>query len=86
MLRHVFDTLLKGYLTARRVFGGDVCLVPNDVQDGVRGEILAELLQPAFHVEEAGGVGNVVAQERSVCAAVVQSRDASEALLAGRVP
>lgn len=86
MLCHVFDALFKGNLATRRVLGGDVSLVPNDVQDGVGGEILAQLLQPALHVVEAGGVGDVVTQESGVCAAIVQSRDAAEALLAGRVP
>lgn len=86
VLGDVLNTLLKRHLPPRRIPRSDVRLVPNNMQHRVRVKVVAQLGQPALHVEKRGGVGDVVAEQRRVCAAVVQLGDAAEALLPGRVP
>jgi len=48
--------------------------------------VFLELLQPDAHLVKGVGVGDVVAEEGGVGAAIVEFADAAEALLAGSVP
>lgn len=47
------------------------------------GKVLAELGKPDAHIGKGLGVGNVVAEDAGVCAAVIQSGYRSESFLAG---
>lgn len=49
-------------------------------------DVASQLAQPAGHLLEAVFVGDVIAEEAGVGAAVVETRDGAEALLAGGVP
>lgn len=71
VLGHVGDAALKGHLAGRGVAGDNVGLCADDVQDDIVGEVLAELRQPHAHVGKGLRVGNVVAEDAGVGAAVV---------------
>lgn len=98
LLGDVGDGTLKGHPSTGRVVRHDIRLGADDVDDQpVRGltvsstasstaEILLELEQPAAHLVKGALVGDVVAEQPRVGAAVVEARDAAEALLAGGVP
>lgn len=58
----------------------------NDLLQLRLGQIFLEFQQPAGHFLEGGLVGDIVAEETRVRAAVVQSRDTPEPFLAGCVP
>jgi hypothetical protein len=49
-------------------------------------DIPPQFAQPAGHLLETVFVGDVIAEEAGVCAAVVEAGDGAEALLAGCVP
>lgn len=86
VLGDVGDAALEGHGAAGGVLGDEVGLGADDVQDDGLAELLAQVGQPAAHVAEAVLVGDAVAQDAGVGAAVVEARDGAEALLAGRVP
>ena len=56
----------KRNFAQRGVFGDDVCLCAYNVQDGVFGEIGAELDEPVAHFGKRRGRCDVVAKESSV--------------------
>jgi hypothetical protein len=53
------------------------------VQHNVGRQVAAQLGQPDAHLGEGGGVGDGVAEDAGVGAAVVEARDGAEAFLAG---
>jgi len=88
LLGDVGDGALEGHAAARWVEGDDVRLGADDVDDDglILAQVPLQLEQPAGHLVEAALVGDVVAEQAGVGAAVVEAGDAAEALLAGRVP
>lgn len=53
------------------------------MQHDVGGEVAAEFGQPYPHLGKGLGIGDAVAEDAGVRAAVVQARDGAEAFLAG---
>ncbi len=86
VLRDVGNAPLEGHRPALRVLRDEVGLGADDVQHDALAQLLAQVRQPAAHLAEAVVVGDAVAQDAGVRAAVVQARDGAEALLPGRVP
>lgn len=92
LLRDVGYGPLKGHAAHTRVYSDDIALCADDMDDEgvgiafVTTDVASQLAQPAGHLLEAVFVGDVIAEEAGVGAAVVETRDGAEALLAGSVP
>lgn len=65
------------------VFGDNVGFGAYYVEDHVAGEVASELSEPGAHLEEGVGVGDGVAKDTGVGAAVVETGYRSEAFLTG---
>lgn len=71
ILGDVGDAALKGHLAERRIAGNNIGLCADDVQHDVCGQVAAQLHEPLAHVEERLGIGDAVAKNASIGAAVV---------------
>lgn len=73
VVRHVGDAPLEGHFAPRGLARYEVRLGPDDVQDDVGGQVAAQLGQPDAHFFEGGKVGDAIAEDASVRAAVVKA-------------
>lgn len=88
LLGNVGDGALKGHAAARRVERNNVRLGADNMNDQrlLTCQIILQLQQPSRHLLEAFLVGDVVAEQTRVGAAVIEAGNTAKTFLARRVP
>jgi hypothetical protein len=83
MLGHVGNAALKGDLARARVPGDNVGLGADNMEHDVAWEVSSEFGEPDAHLDKGLGVGDGVAEDAGVGAAVIETGYAAEAFLPG---